>query len=194
MDLHTQSDEVAAAIGLAEAPVETNSGLGLITVIIPAYNEENAIVETIHDVRKTMADSPYDYELIIVDDGSEDHTGELARLEGARVVNHEMNRGYGASLKDGIRSAKGDWIVITDADSTYPADRIPDLLRHASDHDMVVGARVGSAAKIPLIRRPAKWARMFHPIRRPPSGRLRIARGSEPNLFQGWPARRCGGG
>lgn len=157
MDLHTQSDEVAAAIDLAEAPVETNSGLGLITVIIPAYNEENAIVETIHDVRKTMADSPYDYELIIVDDGSEDHTGELARLEGARVVNHEMNRGYGASLKDGIRSAKGDWIVITDADGTYPNDRIPDLLKYAGDNEMVVGARNGSAAKIPLIRRPMKW-------------------------------------
>ncbi len=105
-----------------------------------------------------MEKSNYDYEVIVVDDGSTDKTSERVRTTGARVVRHDTNQGYGAGLKTGIRSAKGDWIVITDADSTYPADRIPDLLRYANDHDMVVGARVGSAAKIPLIRRPAKWA------------------------------------
>lgn len=131
--------------------------LGLVSIVIPAYHEENAIVETIEQVRDVMGASAYDYELIIVDDGSEDKTGERARATGARVVTHTENRGYGASLKDGIRSAKGDWIVITDADGTYPNDRIPDLLREAGEYDMVVGARTGEAAKIPLIRRPAKW-------------------------------------
>ena len=60
-------------------------------------------------------------------------------------------------MKTGIRAANGDWILITDADGTYPHDRIPDLLRHVGDHDMVVGARTGDAARIPLLRRPAKW-------------------------------------
>ena len=132
--------------------------LGMVSIIIPAYNEENAIVETIDQVRDVMSASQYDYELIIVDDGSTDLTGERARKAGARVVDHEENQGYGAGLKTGIVAAKGDWIVITDADGTYPNDRIPDLLSEAGPYDMVVGARVGDAAKIPLIRRPAKWA------------------------------------
>ncbi|MGA1198236.1 MAG: glycosyltransferase family 2 protein [Candidatus Latescibacterota bacterium] len=137
---------------------EITAELGMVSIIIPAYNEENAIVETIEQVRQVMSASQYDYELIIVNDGSTDKTGEKARQAGARVLNHETNHGYGAGLKTGILAAKGDWIVITDADGTYPNDRIPDLLSEAGPHDMVVGARVGDAAKIPLIRRPAKWA------------------------------------
>lgn len=133
------------------------STLGLVSIVIPAYNEENAIAETVDQIRKVMAHSAYDYELIVVDDGSEDRTGQRARRNGVRLVRHDTNQGYGAGLKTGIRAAKGDWIVITDADGTYPNDRIPDLLKYAGENDMVVGARVGGAAKIPLIRRPAKW-------------------------------------
>ncbi|MBT3601883.1 MAG: glycosyltransferase family 2 protein [Candidatus Latescibacteria bacterium] len=138
-------------------PDINTDGPGLVSIIIPAYNEENAIVETIEQVRAVMSASQYDYELIIVNDGSTDQTGEKARIAGARVLNHEVNQGYGAGLKTGIVAAQGDWIVITDADGTYPNERIPDLLSEAGPNDMVVGARVGEAAKIPLIRRPAKW-------------------------------------
>ena len=149
MDILTQSSQTVTE--------DTRSDLGLISIIIPAYNEENAIAETIEQVRAIMTASSYDYELIVVDDGSTDSTGQRARQTGVRVIRHDENRGYGASLKDGIRAAKGDWIVITDADGTYPNDRIPDLLKHAGEHDMVVGARTGDAAKIPFVRRPAKW-------------------------------------
>ena len=149
MDILTQGGQTVTE--------DTRSDLGLISIIIPAYNEENAIAETIEQVRAIMTASSYDYELIVVDDGSTDATGQRARQTGVRVIRHDENRGYGASLKDGIRAAKGDWIVITDADGTYPNDRIPDLLKHAGEHDMVVGARTGDAAKIPFVRRPAKW-------------------------------------
>jgi glycosyltransferase involved in cell wall biosynthesis len=150
MDTHSESSETMT-------PDINTDGPGLVSIIIPAYNEENAIVETIEQVRAVMSASQYDYELIIVNDGSTDQTGEKARIAGARVLNHEVNQGYGAGLKTGIVAAQGDWIVITDADGTYPNERIPDLLSEAGPNDMVVGARVGEAAKIPLIRRPAKW-------------------------------------
>lgn len=149
MDILTQGGQTVTE--------DTRSDLGLISIIIPAYNEENAIAETIEQVRTIMTASSYDYELIVVDDGSTDATGQRARKTGVRVIRHDENRGYGASLKDGIRAAKGDWVVITDADGTYPNDRIPDLLKHAGEHDMVVGARTGDAARIPFVRRPAKW-------------------------------------
>ncbi|MDA0747639.1 MAG: glycosyltransferase family 2 protein [bacterium] len=157
MDMHPERNQSETAFAMTEQPHPTHSELGLISIVIPAYNEENAIASTIHQVRDTLAQTTHDYELIIVDDGSEDNTGERARKEGARVISHDSNRGYGASLKTGIRAAKGDWIVITDADGTYPNERIPDLLKYAGENEMVVGARTGGAAKIPLIRRPVKW-------------------------------------
>ena len=142
---------------LTEEGIPLGSELGLVSVIIPAYHEEDAIADTVTQIRDTMAEAALDHELIVVDDGSRDQTADRARCLGARVISHESNRGYGASLKTGIRAATGDWIVITDADGTYPNERIPDLLKHAGENEMVVGARTGGSAKIPLIRRPMKW-------------------------------------
>lgn len=128
-----------------------------VSVVIPAYNEEDAIRETIREVRAVMDSSKFEYELLIVDDGSQDRTVELATAEGATVISQPENRGYGASLKTGIRRSQYDVIVITDADATYPSDRIPELIDALEGYDMVVGARVGENTAIPLIRRPAKW-------------------------------------
>jgi glycosyltransferase involved in cell wall biosynthesis len=73
------------------------------------------------------------------------------------VLRHLSNRGYGASLKTGITAAKYDTICITDADGTYPAERIPVMLQGLKTADMVVGARTGQKVAIPLVRKPAKW-------------------------------------
>jgi glycosyltransferase involved in cell wall biosynthesis len=95
--------------------------------------------------------------IVIVDDGSPDRTAEAAEATGARVVSHRQNRGYGEALKTGIRHAGFERIAIIDADGSYPADEIPRLAQKLADAEMVVGARVGSKAQIPLVRRPAKW-------------------------------------
>jgi glycosyltransferase involved in cell wall biosynthesis len=80
----------------------------------------------------------------VVDDGSEDGTADLAEAAGARVLRHPHNIGYGRSLKTGIEAARFDTIVITDADGTYPIERMPDLIRmHRQGYDMIVGARSG---------------------------------------------------
>ena len=131
-----------------------------LSVIIPAYNEEEGIRGVVEDMEAVLQDSGHDFEIIAVDDGSTD--GTVQALEGlnVRLIRHSCNRGYGAAIKTGIRHAKHDIIVITDADGTYPSERIPELVRRLVDggYDMVVGARTGEHVAIPLIRRPAKWA------------------------------------
>src|SRR5882724_9144264 len=98
----------------------------MISIIIPAYNEEKAIAETIEKCKKVLAAiGDASSEVIVVDDCSKDKTAEIAAQAGAVVVRHPHNAGYGRSLKDGIRKAKNNTIVITDADGTYPIESIP---------------------------------------------------------------------
>jgi len=127
-----------------------------LTIIIPAYNEERGIIPVVEQVRDAMEEFEFPFEILIVDDGSRDKTAEQARTTGARVVQHRQNRGYGEALKTGIRHAQYERIAIIDADGSYPASEIPRLAALLDDAEMVVGARTGANAAIPLIRRPAK--------------------------------------
>lgn len=127
-----------------------------VSVIIPAFNEEGAVGSVIAELQEIIQKHGVTPEIIVVDDGSKDATAKNAAAAGARVLRHRSNRGYGASLKTGIAAASHENIVITDADGTYPARYIPEMLSMLEQADMVVGARVGSTVKIPLIRRPAK--------------------------------------
>lgn len=130
-----------------------------ITVVIPAYNEKDGLEKSVEELKRVMDASGKTYELIVVDDKSTDGTSEIAAgLAGIRLLQNRRNLGYGASLKRGIKAAKHEIIVITDADGSYPAARIPELVDLLDDNtDMVVGWRNGTEAKIPLERRPAKW-------------------------------------
>jgi polyisoprenyl-phosphate glycosyltransferase len=112
-----------------------------VTIVIPAYNEGKAIEKVLGDVRKAMERTSYSYEVIVVDDGSTDDTAELAQREGARVIRHAGNRGSGAAVKTGIRASRSEWVAMIDADGTYPAEALPDLLPHLESYPQVVGAR-----------------------------------------------------
>lgn len=131
-----------------------------ISIVVPAYDEEQGIGPVLKRLARILGGNPFRYEVIVVDDGSQDGTAREARqCSGVTVLQHKANRGYGAALKTGIRHARFDLICITDADGTYPNERIPDLLGRMEygSYDMIVGARIGDDVAIPLIRRPAKW-------------------------------------
>ncbi len=133
-----------------------------VTLLVPAFNEENGIEGVVR--RLAALDLGVPTEVLVVEDGSSDGTGaKLEQLQkeipALRVLKHDTNRGYGASLKTGFESACTEVVVITDADDTYPEDRIAELIARVDDGaDMAVGARIGAHVKIPLIRRPAKAA------------------------------------
>jgi glycosyltransferase involved in cell wall biosynthesis len=128
-----------------------------VSIVLPAYNEEHAVANVVQQIGKVLVRAGIEYEILVVDDGSTDNTARLAEEASATVLRHNSNRGYGAALKTGILAAENDIICITDADGTYPSERIPDLLAELQHADMVVGARIGSSVAIPFIRRPAKW-------------------------------------
>ena len=133
----------------------------MITVLIPVFNEEEAITDTLTLVHRTFSAMGEQFEILVINDGSTDNTAEiLAKVSYPEltVINKKHNRGYGAAMKTGIRAAKGELIAITDADGTYPIADFPLLLSEMKKHnaDMVVGARTKKGAKIPLIRKPAK--------------------------------------
>jgi glycosyltransferase involved in cell wall biosynthesis len=141
-----------------QEPASPSAGF---SVVIPAYNEENGISPVLDHIGDILAQSPWPHELIVVDDGSHDQTAAIIRQrDDVTLVSHPVNKGYGAALKTGIRRARYDVVCITDADGTYPNERIFDLLErlHATNSDMVVGARTGAQVAIPRLRRPAKWA------------------------------------
>ena len=128
-----------------------------VSIIIPAYNEAGHVADEIREVERVLVGTGWSFEILVVDDGSTDGTAEAAATTGVRVLRRAQNRGYGASLKLGAEAAQYEWILITDADGTYPASAIPALLDRAARHEMVIGARTGEHVKIPLVRRPAKW-------------------------------------
>lgn len=128
-----------------------------VSLIIPAYNEAGAIQETITRVHALAAREAWEYEVIVVDDGSTDTTIEEANALGAQVLRHPMNAGYGLSLQHGIRCARYPLIAITDADGTYPIEELPALLRMTEDgFDMAVGAREGIEYRKGLWKYPAR--------------------------------------
>ena len=132
-----------------------------VTVIVPCYNEEGIIADTMRQLSTVLESTNRPFEVIVVDDGSSD--GSSRELEacgdvrGLRVLHNSTNRGYGFSLKRAVRDAKYEIIAITDADGTYPNARLSELIDLIEDADMVVGARIGLNVNTPWLRRPPKW-------------------------------------
>ena len=132
----------------------------ILSVVIPAYNEESGIEEI---ARRVLAVEPAlkgagvdKLELLVVDDGSKDRTAEVASgISGVNLIRHPKNKGYGAALKTGFSKANGELVGFLDADGTYPPEYFPQLCQAAlKGSDLVIGSRMaGADSKMPLTRR-----------------------------------------
>jgi hypothetical protein len=144
---------------MTTAPPATR--LTTLSVVIPALNEESSIREVMSrvlSVRPSLRTAGIDdLELLVVDDGSTDHTPEIvAATDGVRLIRHAHNGGYGAALKTGFAAARGEWVGFLDADGTYPPEYFPELCRVAvaQDADVVIGSRMaGARSDMPAVRR-----------------------------------------
>jgi glycosyltransferase involved in cell wall biosynthesis len=117
-----------------------------LSVVLPAYNEESNIEPMIENVLKTIGPAVADLEVIAVNDGSTDRTGEriqavAARHPNVRMVAHEKNRGYGAALYSGFTAAKKEWVFMTDSDRQFKLAEFHNLAVQSDRADLVVGYR-----------------------------------------------------
>lgn len=131
------------------------------SVIVPCYNEEEAVAQTIEHLLANESDQST-FEILAINDGSTDGTRAILekcaeRYSNVHLLNHSTNKGYGASLKTGIRKARAELIAITDADGTYPTERLPELVAACEEYDMVVGARTADDVAYSKLRAAPKF-------------------------------------
>jgi glycosyltransferase involved in cell wall biosynthesis len=127
-----------------------------VSIVIPAYNEEKAIVQVVSDIKAAMSRLDWIYEIIVVDDCSKDATAVNAESTGVKVISHPTNVGYGGALRTGIDASTYSWIATIDADCSYPAIELLKLFPHAERHDMVIGARQGKNYWGTILKHPAR--------------------------------------
>jgi glycosyltransferase involved in cell wall biosynthesis len=137
-----------------------------VTVVMPCFNEEGHVLIEIERITRALDASGLSYELLVIDDKSTDGTLGVVTAVAAthprlRVLAMPRNCGSGTARRLGTQSARGEVVVWTDADLTYPNERIPEfavLLRQRQDVDQVVGARDVERGTHRVLRVPAKWA------------------------------------
>ncbi len=128
-----------------------------VSIVLPVYNEKGHLRAEIDRISAAMDASEWSYEIIVIDDGSDDGSGDALReIEGIRLIQFADNRGSGSARKYGTRAAKGRVVVWTDVDMSYPNDLIPELVREMEGYDQVVGARTSEEGTHKAFRVPAK--------------------------------------
>jgi glycosyltransferase involved in cell wall biosynthesis len=108
------------------------------TIIVPVFNEAENLGTLLERLESAK---PEKSEILVIDDGSTDGSGDVARAKGARVIRHPYNIGNGAAVKTGIRAARGATLILMDGDGQHPPEDISRLVAASADYDMVVGAR-----------------------------------------------------
>lgn len=129
-----------------------------VSIVLPVFNEIDHLDEELERIRKAMEASTYSFEIIVVDDASTDGSTErLKEISWIRLIAFRSNRGPGAARKIGTEAARGDVVVWSDVDMSYPNDRFPELVEALDGYDQVVGARRTEEGTHKLARVPAKW-------------------------------------
>ncbi|MFH1456766.1 MAG: glycosyltransferase family 2 protein [Patescibacteria group bacterium] len=126
-----------------------------VSVIIPVFNEQETVSDVIKNIKLELHKLNLTYEIIAVNDCSTDNTKNiLQNIENIKIINHSYNKGNGAALKTGARTAQYDWILTFDADGQHNPEYIAEMLKYTDDYDLISGERVGY--KGPWIRQPGK--------------------------------------
>jgi polyisoprenyl-phosphate glycosyltransferase len=148
-----------------DAPQPASPDAPDVTIVLPCYNEQDHVLMELERVTEAMDASEFTYEMLVIDDKSTDHTlrvlrEALPKYPNMRLMPFRRNGGSGTARRIGTQEARGRIVVWTDADMTYPNERIPEFVRYLRDNpdvDQVVGARTTEEGTHKWARVPAKW-------------------------------------
>jgi glycosyltransferase involved in cell wall biosynthesis len=147
-------------------PNKATTVLPSLSIVLPCYDEAPNVAAAVADADAAGQRFAAEHEIIVVDDGSRDHTRAIAESIAllnprVRVVTHERNRGYGAAVRSGITASRSDWVLLTDADLQFDLSELQSFLPMAADEDLVAGYRIDRAD--PIARRLAAhaWNRLM---------------------------------
>lgn len=131
-----------------------------LSVFLPAYNEEDSIAPTVENVVKVLKELKIEWEVLVINDGSKDQTAEVVKRLGkkypnVKLVNHEVNKGYGRALKTGFASANYPWVAFVDSDGQFNFEEIKKLIAKTDEADVILGYRLNRAD--PFQRRIFTW-------------------------------------
>jgi len=135
-----------------------------ISVIVPVYNEGEAVKEVINELQKQIKGVDIEYEIIVVDDGSNDNTKEVLKSlnkENIKIITHPENMGYGEAILTGIKNAKYEYVATIDADGSYLAEDMINLISEIERYDLVIGARKGKEFWGSMLKHPARLLFLF---------------------------------
>ena len=122
-----------------------------LSVVVPAFNESHRLAGTLEKILAYLSARDGGFEVVVVDDGSDDGTASLAQsfaARGVRLLRHERNRGKGAALATGVAASRGDWVLLCDADLATPIEEVETLCARAAEADLVAGSRATTGARI----------------------------------------------
>lgn len=160
LEQHETEESCLYSVQTTRSNREKTPSMPGISIVIPAYNEEDNVVGTLEEVSGVARRLGTDHEIIVVDDGSADRTGEVVReamshIPGLRLVENRPNRGYGGALKSGFEAATMDYIAFVPADGQFRFSEITSFLQKAPDADIVCGYR--AFRRDNLVRRLNGW-------------------------------------
>lgn len=146
-----------SSLGPSHPPTPGQPGANgniLVSIILPAYNEAEALPTVLSDLQRVVDDR---YEIIVVDDGSTDNTVAVASDYPCRVIEHQFNRGKGAAVQTGLSKARGQYLVVMDANGTYPASAVPRIVELLASHDLVRCERINMSTYQTISARLWNW-------------------------------------
>jgi dolichyl-phosphate beta-glucosyltransferase len=126
-----------------------------VSIIIPAYNEEANISKTLHQVHTYLTENQFDFEIIVVNDGSSDNTAqEVLKFEAAQLINNPINKGKGNAVKTGVMAAKNELILFMDADHAIPIHYLSQFTQEIPTFDIIIGSKyIGDTKNYPFYRK-----------------------------------------